>query len=65
MTELLQIMVARRGVLIYRTAECQKLRVVANRSLRFRHDRQGRDIQIGAALLLPPRLCVSLVWRRP
>jgi hypothetical protein len=64
MAELLQIMVARRGILVYRTAT-QRFGIVANYSLSFRHDRRGRRILIGAGVLLWPRICISLVWRRP
>jgi hypothetical protein len=67
LSELLQIMVARRGVLIYRTANrlTPFISVRENRVLSFRRDRQGQRIRIGAAVLLRPRICVSLVWRRP
>jgi hypothetical protein len=65
MTELLQVMVAKRGILVYQTATQHPISVVANRSLSFRHNRQGEQILIGVGVLLWPRICISLVWRRP
>jgi hypothetical protein len=64
MAELLQVTVANRGILVYRTAT-QRFGIVTNRATSFRGDRRGRRILIGVGLLLWPRVCISLVWRRP
>jgi hypothetical protein len=68
MSELLQMMVAKRGILVYRTVTTSwqpRFAVVPNYVKSFRHDRQGKRILIGVGVLLRPRICVSLVWRRP
>jgi hypothetical protein len=69
-SELLQVMVAKRGILVYRSASTswrpQWVAVVPNYVKTFRRDHHGRRILIGVGILLRrPRICVSLVWRRP
>jgi hypothetical protein len=68
-SELLQVMVAKRGILVYRTASNgwrpRWVAVVPNYVKSFRHDRQGLRILIGVGVLLRPRICISLIWRRP